>query len=147
MKRESRESGVALAVALLVLFLVALCLALIALSLYVRMRAVRDESMGIILRALSDAALAEGLANLAADASSDGVKEHPFGGGRIGSRISSRGDNRYRIVATARLGARARTVLAQALRSPESATADVTSWRVLPRSAGENETGSTREPH
>jgi hypothetical protein len=133
---------VALAVALLVLFLVALCLALLALSLYVRMRAVRDESQGIVLRALADAALAEGLADLAAHPGSTGLTEHPFGGGRIGSRTFPLDDNRYRVVATGRLGGRSRTVEAQVLRTPYSL--DVTSWRVLPpRSEGSEEgTGS-----
>ena len=144
-KARRGESGVALAIALLVLFLVALCLALLALSLYVRMRAVRNESQGIVLRALTDAALAEGLAHLASEPDSTGVAEHPFGGGRIGSRIFDLGESQFRIVATGRLGVRARTVEAQVVRTPFST--EVTSWRVLPQRSGGSEEGTGSKPH
>jgi hypothetical protein len=125
---------VALAIALLAIFLVALALALLSMSLLVRMRAVREESQGIVLSALSDAALAEALAHLAADSSATGVAEHPLGSGRIGSQIFDLGGSSYRIVATARLGVRVRAVAAQAVRTPSLVR--VTSWKVLPRARG-----------
>jgi hypothetical protein len=129
-----REEGVALAITLLAIFLVALALAMLSLSLLVRMRAVREESQGIVLSTLSDAALAEAMAHLAADSGATGVAEHAFGSGRIRSQVIPLGGSSYRIVATARLGVRVRAVEVQAVRTPF--LTQVTSWRVLPRARG-----------
>jgi hypothetical protein len=125
---------VALAITLLVLFVVSLALATLSLSLLVRLRAVREESQGIVLSALSDAAVAEAVANLAADSGFTGLAEHPFGSGRIASQVFAISSTQFRVVATARLGVRVRAVETQVSRSG-SAT-QVTSWRVLPRSRG-----------
>lgn len=133
MRRSRGEEGVALAITLLAIFLVAVALAMISMSLLVRMRAVREESQGIVLAALSDAALAEALAHLAADADSTGVAQHPFGSGRIGSQVTALGGGSYRIVATARLGVRVRAVQAETVRT---SGVQVTSWKVLPRARG-----------
>jgi len=133
-RRSRGEEGVALAITLLAIFLVALALAMISLSLLVRMRAVREESQGIVLSALSDAALAEGVAHLATDSGSTGVAEHAFGSGKIGSRIIDLGGSSYRIVATARLGVRVRAVEAETVRG--LGLVQVTSWKVLPRARG-----------
>jgi hypothetical protein len=124
------ESGFALTLALLVLFLVALALTLISLALLVRMSAVRQESQGVALTALADAALAEAVANLAADAGFPGVAEHPLGSGRIASQVSSLSGSHFRVVATARLGTRARAVEGEVVRTPT--LVQVTRWRVLP---------------
>jgi hypothetical protein len=125
---------VALAITLLVLFVVSLALAILSLSLLVRLRTVRDESQGVVLTALSDAAVAEAVANLAADASFTGATEHPFGSGKIASQISPVTPTQFQVVATARLGVRVRAVEVQVLRTP--AVVQVTSWRILPRSRG-----------
>jgi hypothetical protein len=125
---------VALAITLLVLFVVSLALAMISLSLLVRLRVVREESQGIVLSALSDAALAEAVAQLAADASFTGLVEHPFGSGKITCQVFPVTPTQFRVVATARLGVRVRAVEAQVARTP--ALVEVTSWRVLPRVRG-----------
>jgi hypothetical protein len=125
---------VALAITLLVLFVVSLALAILSLSLLVRLRTVRDESQGIVLTALSDAAVAEAVANLAADSGFTGLAEHPFSSGKIASQIFPITATQFRLVATARLGVRVRAVEAQVLRTPS--VVQVTSWRILPRVRG-----------
>ena len=132
--RRRREQGVALAITLLVLFVVSLALAILSLSLLVRLRTVRDESQGIVLTAFSDAAVAEAVANLAADAGFTGASEHAFSSGKIASQIFPVTTTQFRVVATARLGVRVRAVEVQVLRTPS--VVQVTSWRVLPRARG-----------
>jgi hypothetical protein len=127
---KTGEAGFALLTALLVVFLVSLCLTLISVSLLLRMRAVRQESQGVILTALSDAALAESVANLAVDADFAGVPEHTLGSGKIASHISKLSATQFRIVATARLGTRTRAIEAFVQRTP--ASTEVRQWRVLP---------------
>lgn len=131
---KSGEAGFALLTALLVIFLVSLCLTLISVSLLLRMRAVRRESQGVLLTALADAALAESVANLAVDANFAGVPEHPLGKGKITSHISKLSATQFRIVATAKLGTRTRTVEAFVQRTPIST--EVRQWRVLPPPRG-----------
>ena len=135
--RRRREAGVALAITLLVLFVVSLALAVLSLSLLVRLRVVRDESQGIVLTALADAALAEAVANLAVNHDFTGLADHPFGGGSIASEVFAVTATQFRVRATARLGVRVRAVEAQ-VSCGDSAThaAQVTSWRVLPRARG-----------
>jgi type II secretory pathway component PulK len=128
------EAGFALLTALLVLFLVSLCLSLLSLSLLLRLRAVRQESQGVILTALADAALAEAVANLAVDANFNSVPEHPLGSGRITSQVTKLSATSFRIVATARLETRTRTVEASVQRTP--AATEVRQWRVLPPRGG-----------
>jgi hypothetical protein len=128
------EQGVALAITLLVLFVVSLALAILSLSLLVRLRVVRDESQGIVLTALADAALSEAVANLAIHHDFTGLAEHPFGSGRIASDVFPLTPTQFRVRATARLGVRVRAVEAQVSRSDSGV--QVTSWRVLPRARG-----------
>jgi hypothetical protein len=128
------QEGVALAIALLAIFLVALALSLLSLALLVRLRTVREESQGVVLGALSDAALAEALAFLAADGGFTGTGEHAFGSGKIGSQVASLTSTTYRVTATARLGVRVREVEAEVLRTPT--LVQVTSWRLVPRARG-----------
>jgi hypothetical protein len=128
------EAGFALLTALLALFLVSLCLSLISFSLLLRLRAVRQESQGVILTALADAALAEAVANLAVDANFSSVPEHSLGSGRITSQVTKLSATSFRIVATARLGTRTRTVEAFVQRTP--ASTEVRQWRVLPPPGG-----------
>jgi type II secretory pathway component PulK len=124
------ERGYALLAALLVLFLLSTALAILGTSLQLRIRLVRDDGQKIILGALSDAALAEALANLAQSPDYTGAPEHDFGGGRIASRVTSLGPGSYRVVATAAFAGRKSVVEAAVAREPGRAR--VTSWARRP---------------
>ncbi len=124
------ESGYALLTALLVLFLVAVSLELAASALLLRMRAARADAAATALDALSDAALAETLAHLAADPGYRGVAAHPFAGGIIGSRIEFVGVGRFEVRAAAGFAGRLRVVRAEVARG--SGSAWVTSWSRVP---------------
>ena len=125
-----RESGYALLTALLVIFLLSIALALLAASLQLRMRLVREDGVSVILSALSDAALAETLANLAQSGAYTGTAEHDFGGGRIGSAVVLLSPGVYDVVATAKYAQRRRRVEALVFRAP--GYAQVQRWRRLP---------------
>jgi type II secretory pathway pseudopilin PulG len=122
-----RESGYALLTALLVIFLLAVALALLAASLQLRMRTTIDDAQRVTLSALSDAALAEALANLAQSASYSGSPEHDFGGGRIESQVASVSPGIFEVVATATYQGRQRVVQAEVFRAP--GVARVRWWR------------------
>jgi hypothetical protein len=126
----SGESGYALLTALLVIFLLSIALALLAASLQLRMRLVREDGASVTLSALSDAAVAETLANLAQSGSYTGSPEHDFGGGRIGSEVVPLGPGVYDVVATAKYSRRGRVVEAVVLRAPGNA--QVQRWRRRP---------------
>jgi hypothetical protein len=126
----SGESGYALLTALLVIFLLSIALALLAASLQLRMRLVREDGASVTLSALSDAAVAETLANLAQSGSYTGSDEHDFGGGRIGSKVVLLSPGVYDVAATAKYSRRERVVEAVVLRAPGSA--QVQSWRRRP---------------
>jgi hypothetical protein len=125
-----RERGYALLAVLLVIFLLSVALALLGASLQLRMRLVREEGRSVILGALSDAAVAEALANLAQSASYSGSPEHELGGGSIGCEVESLGAGIYDVVATATFGGRRRVVQAEVVREPGMAR--VRFWRRLP---------------
>ena len=125
-----RERGYALLAAVLVVFLLSIALALLGASLQLRMRLVREEGKTVILGALSDAAVAEAVANLAQSASYSGSSEHELGGGRIGSKVEPQGTGIYNVVATATFGGRKRVVQAEVVREPGMAR--VRFWRRLP---------------
>jgi hypothetical protein len=112
------EQGFALLTSLFVLLLLSLVLALLAASLHLRLRMVHQESETLTLAALSDAALAEAVAHLAANSSFRGLDEHPYGGGALESRVEFLGPHRYRVTARATHAGRARAVEAQVLRAP-----------------------------
>jgi type II secretory pathway pseudopilin PulG len=125
------EAGFALITALLVIFLLSIALALLAASLQLRMRLVREDAQTVILTALADAAVAEALANLAQRPDFQGSAPHDFGGGKIESRVSSRGRGLYDVVAKASYAGRTRSVEAEVLfRAPGMAR--VRRWRRLP---------------
>ncbi len=130
-----RERGYALLSAVLVVFLLSIALALLGASLQLRMRLVREEGKTVILGALSDAAVAEALANLAQSASYSGAPEHELGGGRIGSQVEPLGAGIYDVVATASFGGRRRVVHAEVVREP--GVARVRFWRRPPLPEGE----------
>ena len=124
------ERGYALLAVLMVIFLLSIALALLGASLQLRMRLVREEGKTVILGALSDAAVAEAVANLAQSASYSGSSEHELGGGRIGSKVEPLGAGIYDVVATANFGGRRRVVQAEVIRQPGMAR--VRFWRRLP---------------
>ncbi|HSS77545.1 MAG TPA: hypothetical protein VLV54_12470 [Thermoanaerobaculia bacterium] len=131
MRRGRRgEAGFGLLMALMVLFLVSIALALLAGSLQLRMRLVREDAETVILTALSDAAVAEAVANLAQDPGYAGAREHDFGHGKIATRISSPAPGLFDVIATATYAGRTRIVEAEVFRAP--GVARVRRWRRLP---------------
>lgn len=125
---KPRESGFALPAVLLAILLLSIALALVAASLQLRMGLVRREARSVTLTALSDAALAETLAELSEDAHFLGVPEHALGPGRLRSEVRRLSPGRYEVVATAVHAGRERTVEAEVLR-PIGAPARVVRWR------------------
>jgi hypothetical protein len=126
--RATEPSGFALLVAIFVVFLLSMTLSLVGLSLALRMRIAQQETRAMTLTALCDAAVAEALAALAGGAA-DGIAEHAFGNGTIGSQVERLSPTRFRITATARFGGKARTVLADVVRDLEGTR--VVHWRRL----------------
>ena len=125
-----RDDGFALAAVLLAILLLSIGLALVAASLQLRMRLVRREAQSVTLTALSDAALAETLAELSKDAYFHGVREHGLGPGRLRSKVRFLTLGRYEVVATAIYAGRERIVEAEVLR-PAGGAPRVLSWRRL----------------
>ena len=125
-----RESGFALLSALLVIFLLSIALGLLAASLQIRLRLVREDAESVILTALSDAAVAEAVANLARSASYSGSPEREYGGGKIASQVTQLSPGIYKVTATAAYSSRRREVEAEVVRAP--GTARVRRWRRLP---------------
>ena len=126
-RRRGGEEGFALLAALVVLLLVSISLALLAAGLQIRMRLVQQEAEALQLGALSDAALAEALYNLTYDKDFPGKEEHPFGAGTIASEVESRGNERYRVLATGKYAGQRRTVEAEVVRTYSGAR--VVRWR------------------
>lgn len=124
------ESGFALMMALVVILLLSIALGLLAASLQLRLRLVREDAESVILSALSDAAVAEAVANLARSAYYSGSPEHAFGGGKIASRVEPAGAGIFEVIATAGFAGRTRTVEAEVIRAP--GTARVRRWRRAP---------------
>jgi type II secretory pathway pseudopilin PulG len=127
LRSRGGEEGFALLAALVVLLLVSISLALLAAGLQIRMRLVQQEAETLQLGALSDAALAEALYNLTYDKDFKGKEEHPFGPGAIASEVESRGNERYRVLATGMYASKRRTVEAEVVRSYTGAR--VVRWR------------------
>jgi len=123
-----RDEGFVLASVLLAVLLLSIALALVAVSLQLRMGLVRREARSVTLTALSDAALAETVAELSEDAYFHGVPEHDLGPGRLRSEVRFLSPGRYEVVATAVHAGRERTVEAEVLR-PIGAPARVVRWR------------------
>lgn len=136
MKHARRgEAGFGLLTALMVLFLLSIALALLAGSLQLRMRLVREDAQTVILTALSDAAVAEAVANLAQNADYSGAPEHDFGQGKIASKVKFLGPGLFEVEAVATYSGRTRKVEAEVFRAP--GIARVRRWRRLP---GQNQT-------
>ena len=127
-RMRRKEDGFALASVLLAILLLSIALALVAASLQLRMGLVRREARSLTLTALSDAAMAETLAELGEDAYFHGVPEHGLGPGRLRSEVRFLSPGRYEIVATATYAGRERTVEAEVLK-PAGAPPQVLRWR------------------
>jgi hypothetical protein len=123
----------ALVAALVVMLLLGGALALLAASLQLRMRIVRDETRAIRLTALSDAAVAATLAELAKLWSFPGLAERPYGGGTISSEVREIDFTRNEIVARAAYAGRVRRVRVVVTRTGVGLQAS--GWRRLPASA------------
>ena len=117
--------------ALMVIFLLSIALALLAESLQIRMRLVREDAETVILTALSDAAVAEAVANIAQNPGYTGAPAHDFGHGKLSTEVSSLGSGLFEVVATATYAGRTRTVEAEVFRAP-GIVAHVRKWRRLP---------------
>lgn len=126
---EGDEKGYALVTALLVIFLLAVALGLLATSLQIRLRTTMEDGQRVVLSALSDAAIAEAVANLAQNADYPGAPKHRFGGGEISSRIEPVSANVFRLVATATYKGRQRVVEATVFRV--AGDTSVSRWRRL----------------
>ena len=112
------------------IFLLSIALALLAASLQLRMRLVREDAQTVILTALSDAAVAETLANLVQSPDYPGAPEHELGQGTISTKVESLGPGLYDVIAVAKYSGRTRTVEAEIFRAP--GIAHVRRWRRLP---------------
>lgn len=121
------QSGQALLLALLVLFLVSVALTIIASALAVREKAFQEEVRDVELRALTDAALARTLAELKRDRSYRGLGEEDFGPGRISSKVIPLGGRSVRVLAVATHGDRQKAIKAE-VSLPLKAPPRVTSW-------------------
>jgi len=100
-RRGGSESGQALVVALVAVLLLGAALALVAGTLVSRMQRAQRAADDTTLLALTDAAVAETLADLAAWPVSPGVSTRDFGGGTIGSTVRHGGGKSFTIVAEA----------------------------------------------
>jgi hypothetical protein len=125
------HSGYALLTALVVILLVSIALGLLGASLQLRMRLVREDGVHVVLAALSDAAVAEAMAHLAASADYSGSPMHDFGGGRIASEVSPADTGLFTVLATAEYAGSKRIVEAEVVRPPGAAPR-VRRWRRLP---------------
>lgn len=135
-RRGRGESGVAMLLTLVVLLLLGIALALIAGSLAHRLKLAQNDAETVILSALTDASIAEGLADLARNANSPGIPQHKFGAGSIESRITPLGSSSYTLIASALYGDRRRNVEAIVQRTPEEIR--VVRWRRLDDELGED---------
>lgn len=127
-KAARKDSGFALLVALLVVFLVSVALSLIAVSLALRMKMAREEAHSTTLTTLCDAALAEALASVAAG-QVGGAGSHAFGNGTIASQVTTVGTNQYLVTASATFGGRSRRVQAVVIRDAQGTR--VVHWQRL----------------
>lgn len=142
MKARQAESGQALLVALVVLLLLGAVLAVVAALLVSRMERVQERTRDTALLALSDAAVAESLASLAAWPASPGVDPRPFGGGTIESRVTRGAGDSFTLVARATYRGGALTVEAKGRLTELGPVVD--SWRRVP--AAEAGGGGSLDP-
>jgi hypothetical protein len=101
-RARHRERGTSLLLAIIMTALLATAVALVLGDLNHRQHEFRREARVLTLTHLSDAALAETLAALAADPSSGGLRPRLMTGGTIRSTVSRVGEGSLRVVASAR---------------------------------------------
>ena len=130
-RRGSRQAGHALLLALIVIVLVGVAGAVLTISLGLHLHVARDETQRIQLVAMSDAVVAESLAELAASPGFGGVSERDFGPGKVESTIQNISSSRRRIIATATLASGRELRVAADVRFLSSGIV-VTSWQRLP---------------
>lgn len=131
MRSGSRQSGHALLLALIVIVLVGVAGAVLTTTLGLHLQVARDETQRIQLVAMSDAAVAESLAELAGSPGFGGVSKRDFGPGQIESSIQTISGSRRRIIATATLTSGRELRVATDVRFLSSGIV-VTSWQRLP---------------
>lgn len=129
---RDRQSGHALFVAMIVMVLVASAVTMLATHYGLRARLVSQEARRIHLVALTDAAVAESLANLSESAGFGGVSQRDFGGGTLASEIEAIPPNRRVILATSSYRGWTRQVRVHVTLHIGSIQVD--SWRVVPPS-------------
>jgi len=128
--RAASERGSAVLMALLVLVLLGAAFALLAGLLIHRMHRVQRDLRHTDLTALSDAAMAETLANLAASPVYPGVVEHSLGDGTIRSTVRHGAGGAFTI--EVRASVRGRTVAVEAEGTMTETGPRVTAWRGIP---------------
>ncbi len=126
-----RESGQALVIALTVGLLLAAAFALVAGFLVSRMHRASEATRRVVLLALSDAAVAESVANLAASPVYPGLEERAFGGGTIASRVSRPAADLALVRARAAYEGQ-RLVVEVRVRTPEDEPPYTIGWRRVP---------------
>lgn len=124
-----RSSGHALALALVVLVLVGAAGTAIAVTLELDTRISLEESRRVRLAALSDAALAEALAELASNPGFSGAAQRRLDRGTISSEVRKVGFDRHEITAIALLAGWRREVRAEV--DTGGPVPRVLSWRVI----------------
>jgi len=132
--RRRSERGSAVLLSLLVLVLLGAAFALLAGLLIHRMHRVQRDLRHTALTALSDAALAETLANLATSPVYPGVVEHELGNGTIRSTVRRGAGGSFTIEARADLRGSAMAV--EAAGTMTATGPRVTSWRRVPVAEG-----------
>lgn len=139
-----RESGHTLVIALVAVLVLGAALALVAGSLVSRMQRLRVETRATSLLALSDAAVARTLAEIAARPFAGGFDERPFGGGTIASEVGHGADRRFVIVARSTFQG---TEMAVEVRGVTTDLGPrVTAWRRLPAERDDGGGGFTPPP-
>ena len=135
------EAGQALVLALTVVLLLAAAFGLVAGFLVSRMNAARDDSRRTVLLALSDAAVAESVAHLAASPVYPGLEERAFGGGTIASRVSRPAADLA--VVRARASFEGRTLVVDVeVRLSDDLPPTTVGWRRVPPAEAESHGGS-----
>jgi hypothetical protein len=136
--RRPGERGAALLLVLFVLVVAWSATLVAAASLADDLRSARADHRRLRLTVLTDAALAEALAELAGDPYATGLPWHPFAGGEIACRIGDIDDLERTVTASARIGGVERTVIAQVVLAPWGPA--VAGWQVEPLRAISTET-------
>jgi hypothetical protein len=115
---------------MIVMVLVASAVTLLATHYGFRARLASQEARRIHLVALTDAAVAESIANLSESAGFAGVSRREFGGGTLASEIESISPSRRMIVATSSYRGWTRQVRVQV--QLHMGSIEVETWSVLP---------------